>query len=314
MIGNLIERTVKGQAEAARELFKSSLTWDETLELFQAASSIRDEKIGRRIRIVGHQGNVSPCSVNPPCRFCSLSSSISKYRSERISVLLETIVKNSMYMVKRGAVALLYGGGISPLSGKIAVEIARAVKKITDVEIYFNVGPIPEHDVSVLKDLGVRRFVISLETLNREAFSDARPGDSYDEKIKFIELLAENGLGVSVILMNGVGSDADLIDSIISLREYKNLSGIRLSTFNPVPGTPWENREQASIIKTLRACAIARLMYPEAVIDLAAGTPDGVRPLSFIAGCGNEVIGIMPGKDRIEEIRREAGALGFSVE
>ena len=314
MIGDLIERTEKGDAKAAEELL--NVNYNEVYELFEAASSLRDEKMGRRIRIVGHQANVSPCSVNPPCRFCSLSSSLGAYRSERIVVPMDIIIKNSITMVNRGAKALLYGGGISPISGKIAIGIAEAIKRVTGIEVYFNVGPISENDVNVLKRLGVRRFVISLETLDRKSFQDARPGDSYDKKIEFIKLLEEKGMGISVILMNGVGGS--LISSITSLMEFNGISGIRLSTFKPVPGTPWEKREPASVFETLKLCAVARLLFKSIQLDLTAGVSDDLRSLSFMPGCGSEVIGMIGGIDGVRDwtdrVRADAKIMGFSVE
>ncbi|MGC8558513.1 MAG: radical SAM protein [Nitrososphaeria archaeon] len=314
MIDDLIERTEKGDAKAAEELL--NINYNEVFELFEASSSLRDKKKGRRIRIVGHQGDVSPCSLNPPCRFCSLSSSLGAYKSERIAVPMDTIIKNSIIMVNRGARALLYGGGISPISGKIAVDIAEAIKRVTDIEVYFNVGPVLENDVNTLKRLGVRRFVISLETLDRKSFQDARPGDSYDKKIEFIKLLGEKGMGISVILMNGVGGS--LIRSITSLMEFKGISGIRFSTFKPVPGTPWEKREPASVFETLKSCAVARLLFNSIELDLAAGVSDDLRSLSFMAGCGNEVIGMIGGRDGVRDwthrIRADAKIMGFSVE
>ena len=301
----------------AVEAFKQANTVENMLELFREASKVREENLGNVFRIIGHQGNVSPCTVNPPCRFCSLSSSLKEYREERNVASIEDIIKNSKHMVERGATVLLYGGGISPLSGRIAIKIADSISDKLNAEMMFNVGPVDEETVEHLKGLGVRRFVLSLETTDMNLFKDARPGDSFEDKISFIRLLESKGIGVSVILMNGVGTEEDLIRSIASLKNFRNIVGLRISTFNPVPGTPWESRKQASVLSTLKACAIARLLFPRAQIDLAAGTPAGVLQLSFMAGCGNEVVGIIMGTsyavDRIDALRAELSRAGMSI-
>lgn len=315
------ERFVKilenGEPADALEAFKQADTAESVLELFREASRVREENLGNTFRIIGHHGNVSPCTVNPPCRFCSLSSSLREYREERIAAPIEEIIRNSERMVERGAKVLLYGGGISPLSGKIAVRIADSVSGKFDAEVVFNVGPVDEEAVDHLKALGVRRFVLSLETMDRELFKDARPGDSFEDKINFIKLLESKGMGVSVILMNGVGTEEDLIKSIAYLKNFRNIVGLRISTFSPVPGTPWESRKRASVLSTLKACAIARLLFPKAQIDLAAGTPEWVLPMSFMAGCGNEVVGIIMGTsyavDRVDMLRAELTRAGLRI-
>ena len=316
-LSRLAEALSSRDPEAVVEAFKEVNDLESTIELFKEANNVREENLGNSFKIIGHQADVSPCSIYPPCKFCSLSSSIKEYREGRITVPLEEIVVNSRYMVERGATVLLYGGGISPLSGKIAAEIAESVSRELKAEIVFNVGPVEEEFVDRLKNLGVKRFVLSLETTDKELFKDARPGDSFEKKIEFIKLVERKGVGVSVILMNGVGSEEDLVRSIASLRSFRNLVGIRISTFNPVPGTPWESKQRASFLTTLKACAFARLLFPKAQIDLAAGTPEGALPLSIMAGCGNEIVGLIMGKkrvvDRTEAIKVELAKAGMKL-
>lgn len=175
--GYLIERVEKGDADAALELMGAS-DWGSALELFRTASEVRDRALGRRARFIGHVADVSPCSVTPPCRYCSLSSTISEYRAQRSPPALREIIEYSRHLVDAGVPAILYGGGISPASGTIATSIARSVREFSDVELLFNVGPIGEDRVDELGRLGVRRFVLSLETMDRALFGDARPGDA----------------------------------------------------------------------------------------------------------------------------------------
>jgi len=315
--GYLIERVEKGDVDAALELMGAS-DWGSALELFRTASEVRDRALGRRVRFIGHVADVSPCSVTPPCRYCSLSSTIREYRAQRSPPALREVIEYSRHLVDAGVPAILYGGGISPASGTIATSIARSVREFSDVELLFNVGPIGEDHVDELGRLGVRRFVISLETMDRALFGDARPGDDLGRKLEFVDLLAGKGMGVEPILMNGVGAPSDLVMSIAALGGVRNLVGLRFSTFSPVPGTPWEGRPPASALTTLKACAIARIMYPGIRIDLAAGTPDGVKPLSLLAGCGDEMVGVIVGRrgfrDSIGELSRYAREMGFSVD
>ena len=317
-IDYLAERVEKGDGSAALKLMEEASSWRSALELFRVASEVRDDALGRNLRLIGHVADVTPCSVNPPCKYCSLSSSIGEYRAQRTPPSLPVVIEHTRRMVERGIPAVLYGGGISQASGRMAVSIARRARALGDEELMFNVGPVDEESLEELGRLGVRRFVISLETMDRELFADARPGDDLGGKLEFIGLLAERGMSVEPILMNGIGGARDLIGSVVALGELRNLVGLRFSTFSPVPGTPWEGRRPASALTTLKACAISRIMYPRLRLDMAAGTPEGVKPLSVLAGCGDEMVGVIAGRrgvvDRLDELSRYASEMGFSVE
>ncbi len=314
----LVERVEKGDGSAALKLVEGASSWRSALELFRIASDVRDEALGRNLRLIGHVADVTPCSVNPPCKYCSLSSTIGEYRAQRTPPSLPVVIEHTRHMVERGIPAVLYGGGISSASGRMAVSIARRARGLGDEELMFNVGPVDEESLEELGRLGVRRFVVSLETMDRGLFMDARPGDDLGGKLEFVQLLAERGMGVEPILMNGIGEPRDLIRSVVALGDVRNLVGLRFSTFSPVPGTPWERRQPASVLTTLKACAISRIMYPRLRLDMAAGTPEGIKPLSLLAGCGDEMVGVIAGRrgvvDRIDELSRYALEMGFSVE
>lgn len=60
--------------EEALQLFRETGTYDKTLRLFQVASEVRDQEVGRIFKLHGYIASITPCTVNPLCKYCSRSS------------------------------------------------------------------------------------------------------------------------------------------------------------------------------------------------------------------------------------------------
>ncbi len=119
-----------------------------------------------------------------------------------------------------------------------------------------------------------------------------------------MELAEKNGFNIGTIIMNGLGNDLDLIKSLLYLKRFKNLKYLYISTFHPVLGTPWENRNKASIYDSIRLVSIARLIYPNVNIGLAdveveTGSLSKFLSLELSSGAGNTLAGILVYKKRI---------------
>lgn len=280
--------------ECAKTLFAEANDPSKAETLFSAASALRDRSIGRKRIFSAHVHMITPCSLAPPCRYCSLSSSDPRIRYERSALTTGEFEGAIEYALEKGVESLVLVGG-SNLKGldfplRKAIEQVRA---ISDIEVGVDVGPTISPDtVKWLKSNNVKTVFCSLETINEIVFAGAKPGDSFGSRIRCMEMLQREGMGLGSVVMNGLGSADDFLRSILFHKGFKNLSHLFISTFRPVHGTPWSNRTPASIHDSLKGVAIARLLLPYVQIGLAEVEVEdpgsATRVLSqLMAGAGN---------------------------
>jgi biotin synthase-like enzyme len=181
-----------------------------------------------------------------------------------------------------------------------------------------------EHQALVdwLKGQNARTIYCSIETSNPRVFRNAKPGDDLNARVEFDTMLERHGVRLGNIVMNGLGSTEDLLASILSLRQFRRLSYLYISTFRPVRGTPFARKRPGSLWTSLKALAIARLVFPKVHLGLAeveVEDPGSAARTSsqLMAGGGNTFAGILIYRNRridnLEQIRHEASAVGFSL-
>lgn len=324
--GRALVRAEHGEIDlaAARVLLRGAGRWDRSVRLFAAASRLRDAKLGRQLTLVAHIHMVTPCEVDPSCRYCSLSSTVRSVQSERTELSEESLLRAVRYAENRGVRSVVLVGGTSLRGSDGAIrDRVRAVRRSTDIDLALDVGPsLSSETLEWLKDQNVRTIYCSVETTDPRAFRRAKPGDSLDARIAHDVLVDRLGMALGNVVMNGLGTNEDLLRSILFLRRFPSLTYLYISTFRPVRGTPWARRRPASLRTSLRALALARFAFPQVHLGLAeveVEDPGSVARVSsqLAAGGGNTLAGILVYAqrrvDNLDEIRREASAAGFTV-
>jgi biotin synthase len=310
--------------ESAWSLCDGARRPDRVRELFSAASLIRDRKLGRRLALSAHIHMIADCGLSPSCLYCSLASSDRAVSGERARLTTKELTQGVRFAVDRGVKSIVLVGGtdLNGLDSPVRRTVER-VREITDIDLAVDVGPsLSLETVRWLKDEKVGTVYCSIETANEQAFADAKPGDSLEARVKCMEMLEREGVKLGSVVMNGLGSTADLLRSILYLRRFKNLSILDISTFHPVRGTPWGERRPASVRTSLKALSIARLVFPSAQVGLAEVEVEdpgsASRTLSRLsAGGGNTLAGVLVYKgrkiDSVKLIKERASLLGFEI-
>lgn len=310
--------------ESAWSLFSGAGRRDKALELFSLASRIRDEKLGRKLTLTAQIHMITNCKVSPSCLYCSLSSSDQSISKERSRLTARELIQGVRYAVDKGVQSIILVGGtdLDGLDSPVRKAVER-VREITEIDLAVDVGPsLSRETVRWLKDEKVSTVYCSVETGNPRAFTEAKPGDSLNARIEFMEMLESEGIKLGNVVMNGLGSTADLLRSMLYLKRFKNLSYLYISTFRPVEGTPWAGRHPASVRASLKALSIARLIFPHANVGLAeveVEDPGSIRrtPSQLSAGGGNALAGVLVYKgrriDSMELVRSYASSLDFET-
>ena len=259
--------------------------YDKLLKLIKTASRVRNDEIGQAFKFDGFMWPVTPCTTSPPCRYCGRSAGLWGLDNP---LTLDEIEVAGRFMKEVGLKRIGLGGGtVWTGAGKYITEAVRRVKLAAPFDVWVNIGPsLNRGDLAKLKELGVTAVGSSIETINPIVFKEAKPGDSLEARLKLAEEIMRVNLGFFSIMMVGIDSSyEDYVKHIFWLKRFKNLTLLTVSGFNPIPGTPFENRPPASPLEVAKVIAVARLTLRTPDISFGGVMIDWrLLPLMIMAG------------------------------
>ncbi len=261
-------------------------------DLFRVASEVRDQDAGPRFKFDGFIGTITPCQINPPCWFCGRAAGKKDAFSSPLSI--EEIKAGARLIADSGVKMVEIGGGTMQRgAGEKVIAAVKAVKAVAPgMDIWVNVGPsLSKEDLLILKELDVKEVCSSLEVYNPELFARIKPGDSIDARMKLAEEINSTGLGLTSVMMVGVGAtNEEYVKHLFWLRRFENLSHLPITGFRPVPGTPLEKKKMALSIEVAKVGAVARLVHRK--IDISFGgimNDPQLLPLWIMAGANRAI-------------------------
>jgi len=267
-------------------------TVEDFLELAKVASRVRDDEVGAIFKFDGFIGSITPCTTNPPCKYCSRSAGNRPDFAEK-PLTIEEIEIGAKLIDNTGTKRVELGGGtLWSGAGEKVIEAVKAVKKVSSMDIWINVGPsLNKGDLIKLKELGVKEVCSSLETINPKVFQEAKPGDSLEARMKLAEEINEVGLGLKSVMMVGIGSSyEDYVKHIFWFKKFENLSSVSITGLRPIPGTPFQDKPMANPLEVAKVGAVARLVLRDVDIGFGGMMNDPrLLPLWIMAG-GNRAI------------------------
>ncbi|WP_456328899.1 radical SAM protein [Archaeoglobus sp.] len=267
-------------------------TIEDFLELAKVASKVRDDEVGAVFKFDGFIGSITPCTTNPPCKYCSRSAGNRPDFAEK-PITVEEVELGAKLIESTGTKRVELGGGtLWNGAGEKVLEAVKAVKRVSSMDIWINVGPsLTKDDLIKLKDLGVKEVCSSLETINPEVFKDAKPGDSLEARMKLAEEINEVGLGLKSVMMVGLGSSyEDYVKHIFWLKKFENLSSATVTGLRPIPGTPFQNRPMANPLEVAKVGAVARLVLRDVDVGFGGMMNDPrMLPLWIMAGANRAI-------------------------
>lgn len=304
MYRHILDDAMRGNIthETALTLLNDSQTPENAFELFKAASSIRDEKLGQELWWSAGISAILPCSIFPRCNYCTFFA--------KNKFPIEDIVKAILEIERLGIKQVHLSGGSDIVKGydNEIIAIVSAIRRVSNIDLEINLGPsISRQTIRILKELNVSSITSSLETFNKDIFQEAKPGDSLEKRKQLLEMAEEEGVLIRSMMLVGLGeSNEDRIEHLFYMRGLKNLCNLNFSRFNPFSGIAYHNRPRCSPWELARTVAVARLMLPSAELGLAAGNNNDDIPLWYLAGGGNKILGaassIKDGRSRPEAL------------
>ncbi len=213
----LIETALKDgiDKELALKILKDAKDPVNGLTLFQAATALRDERIGKDLYLSAGIGGVLPCLIVPKCRYCNYGAT-DPMDEEKLVMAVKAIEGLGIRQVH------LSGG--SSLAGydKEILSMVRAIKAASDIDLEINLGPsLSLETVRALKSMGVSSITSSMETFNEAVFADSKPGDSLARRRELMEICDREGMSIRSMMLIGLGESLeDRIDHLFYLKRF----------------------------------------------------------------------------------------------
>lgn len=281
-----------GSEREALALYRRSAEPGFALDIFRAASRLRDRHLGPSPWWSAGVSAITPCELETLCTYCTFFTRKAAATDDIVAAVRAIAELGIRHLHLSGGTRLVEGG--EPIGGYDSrmVDLVLAIREAADVEIEVNVGPsLTRGGIRALKELGVAAVTSSLEVLNPDLFARFKPGDSLPARIRLMEMCEEEGMPIRSMMLVGVGeSDEDRIGHLFFLRRFSMLRHLRLSRYMPFPGTT-AGGVRCSPWPVARLTAIARLLSPALDLGLAAGNDADDIALWWLAGGGNQVLG-----------------------
>jgi biotin synthase len=261
-------------------------------ELYRKADEIRRQHYGTDVYIRGLIEISSYCKND--CLYCGIRRSNS--HAERYRLTGDEILECCERGYQLGFRTYVLQGGEDAFftTEYVAGLVAEIKKRFPDCALTLSLGEREREDFQVWFDAGADRYLLRHETASKTHYEKIHPPElSYEHRMRCLRDLKEIGyqVGCGFMVESPYQTTDDLIADMRFIREFQpHMVGI--GPFIPHHDTPFADRRQGSLEKTLTMIALIRLTLPQALLPAttALGTihPRG-REMGLQAG-GNVVM------------------------
>jgi biotin synthase len=255
----------------------------ELLELLAAAYRVRRHHWGNRVRLhflLNAQSGLCP----EDCHYCS-QSKISNAEIEKYPFMAQEQIlaaAERAHSLKAGTFCMVISGR-SPSERVFnqVLDTVREVKARYPMKLCACLGLLDEQQTQQLAKAGVDRVNHNLNT------SEAHHGDictthTFQDRMDTLRAVQSAGITTCSGGIFGMGeSHDDIIDMALTLRQI-NVTSVPLNFLIPIPGTPFEGRQDLTPRQCLRILSLFRLLLPSQEIRIAGGREVQLRHLQTL--------------------------------
>lgn len=232
-------------------------------ELFKLADEVRKKHVGDDVHLRGLIEFSNYCKQN--CLYCGIrrdNKECHRYRLEPEQII-EFAKKASGYGYKT---VVLQSGEDPYYTIDKMKYILSEVKKL-DMAITLSIGEKTEEEYIAYKEAGADRFLIRIETTDRELYKKMHPNMDFDNRVECLRHLHKLGYEVGTGCLVGLPGQTieSLADDILFFKEI-NADMVGIGPFIPNPNTPLSEENGGKFDLALRVMATTRLLLPYANI------------------------------------------------
>ncbi len=239
------------------EIIKSiGFKGDNANKLRNKANSITEKIYGNRIFIRGIIEFSNKCIKD--CSYCGIRKSIKMKRYEMDYKTIMMLVKSA---VEAGYKTIVLQSGEFPVHDDMITDIIRESKKQLDIVFTLSLGERDEQIYKKWRNAGAERYLIRIETTNRELFKKLHPDDDYDIRIESLKSLKRLGFETGTGVMIGLPNQTieDLANDIIFFRE-NNFDMYGVGPFLPHYLTPLKDSSITNADTVINFVALMRIL------------------------------------------------------
>ena len=235
--------------------------------LFSFADEVRKKYVGDEVHLRGLIEFSNICKRT--CKYCGLRCENKNLERYRISP--EDIILYAKKAVEMGyKTVVLQSGEDEFYSRDIMCKIIEQIKKF-DVAITLGIGEKSYDDYKAYKDAGADRFLLRIETTDRNLYEKMHPNMSFDNRLRCLKDLKTLGYEVGTGCLVGLPGQTveSLADDILFFKEI-DADMIGIGPFIPHPQTPLKDSDSGSFILALKVMALVRILLKD--INIPATT------------------------------------------
>lgn len=236
-------------------------------ELFSLADKIRKEYKGDEVHLRGLIEFSNICKSQ--CKYCGLrspNSNIQRYR-----IMPDDIVKYANNAVMQGyRTIVLQSGEDEYYTKNIMCDIISRIKEL-DVALTLSIGERSFDEYKAFKDAGADRYLIRIETTDRELYKKMHPNMDFDNRLRCLRDLGTLGYEVGTGCLVGLPNQTieSLADDILFFKDI-NADMVGIGPFISHPDTPLKDVPNGNFILALKVMALTRILLKD--INIPATT------------------------------------------
>jgi biotin synthase len=231
---------------------------EDVTTLFDSADRVRREFCSDEILLRGIVEFSSYCSKT--CLYCGLNrfnNTLSRYRLDKDEILttVEHIVSSGIKTV------VLQAGQEDQLDVEWLKTVIEAIKKDFDIAITLSVGERNMRDYQLWADAGADRYLLKIETSNKELYESLHPDMSFENRVRCLEELKDIGYQVGSGNLVGLRGQAirTLAEDILFFNKHDfDMLGIGL--FIPHNKTQLQGEKAGGLDMVLKVLAVTRIV------------------------------------------------------
>ena len=235
--------------------------------LFSLADKTRKENVGDTVHLRGliEFSNICKCS----CKYCGLRSynkKIERYRQSKEEII--SLCKNAVQLGYKTIV--LQSGEDDYYTKERMTEIIKEIKKL-DVALTLSLGEKSFEEYKAYKDAGADRYLIRIETTDRNLYQKMHPNMDFDNRIRCLKDIKKLGYEVGTGCLVGLPEQTieSLADDILFFKEIE-ADMVGIGPFIPHPETPLKDADNGNFTLALKVMALVRILLPD--INIPATT------------------------------------------
>lgn len=225
--------------------------------LFSLADKIRKENVGDEVHLRGLIEFSNICKRT--CKYCGLrceNKEIDRYRIEP-----DDIIFYAQKAVDMGyKTIVLQSGEDEYYSRELLCKIIKEIKTL-DVALTLSIGERSFDDYKAFKDCGADRYLIRIETTDKELYKKMHPHMSFENRVRCLKDLGKLGYEVGTGCLVGLPGQTieSLANDILFFKEI-NADMVGIGPFIAHPHTPLKDCLNGDFTLALKVMALTRIL------------------------------------------------------